>query len=575
MVEKQKHLYTLLKEIDTICKKNGIEYVLSGGTLLGAVRHRGFIPWDDDVDIMITRDNWEKLKEAAKTQLPPNRALVAAELDSNYTNGFPRYMDTSMTAIHKHQIPGRDKAGEVIDIFVLDPIPDDERNYRQYIEEIMMYTELVNDSLVYSERWEISPWKYIKYKITSLLLGKRYVLNKIEKKIFSYPEEQCHYYAHRWGGVPFRFEKRWFDSIKLVPFEDIMAMVPKATNEYLTWHYGDDWMFVPHITERESHVTVDSTENYETIQKEYLPRINRFRYEWNAFRRKIKRMMIAKREHLYNTYIVQMQAYNCKVICEKKISETGISSEHLTDMLSVSELVDLFQEYFAFQLRKETIGREDFINIYRFNNPVLVDLDPKLFYVAIYTLFYTNRIAMAKRLIDIWKQRHEVDERLAQIEDCIRIYWHAVNLFRDEDKPCEAEKLIDSILEIYPQNISFLKLKLQISSSTGSNEWKSILNHCLDMWPEDGEFIKYQADLVLENENILKAFPVYISAYNKTNNGLIQLQIEDIIKEHFQEILLGLKSNFNHEIAGKLQTVFNNQEKFLKQIQNFQIDQNG
>lgn len=573
MVEKQKRLHTLLKEIDTICKNNGIEYVLSGGTLLGAVRNRGFIPWDDDIDIMMTRDNWEKLKEAAKTQLPPNRALVASELDSNYTKSFPRYMDTTVTAIHKPQIPGRDKAGEIIDIFVLDPIPDDDNSYRRYVEEIMMYSDIVNDWMNFGGRWEVSPWKYIKYKLTSLLRGKKYALSKIEKKIFSYPEEQCHYYAMRWGGVPFRFEKRWFDSVKLAPFEDIMAMIPKATNEYLTWHYGDDWMFVPHVTERGSHASVDSTEvDYRTIQREYLPRINIFRYEWGAFRRKIKGMMIAKRDHSYNTYLMEMQAYNHKTKCEQKLLETGVYPGEFTNALPVSALADLFEEYFAFQFNRETIGREDDLKIYRFNNPVLVDLEPDFFYAAVYTLFHTQGIAKAKRLIDIWKQHHEVDERLAQIENSIQIYREAMNLFIDEDNPYEAEKLVNSLLDIFPHNISLLKLKLQLCAVTGNDELKKILENCQEMWPEDGEFIKYQADLVLQNKNMQEAFPLYISAYSNTNNGMIHLQIAELMKDYFQEILLALKGNFNNEIAEKLQEIFYNQEDILEQIYHLQIE---
>ena len=61
MIEMQVGLLTLLKEFDAICRKHDITYYLEGGSLLGAVRHKGFLPWDDDVDLSMTRDNFQKL----------------------------------------------------------------------------------------------------------------------------------------------------------------------------------------------------------------------------------------------------------------------------------------------------------------------------------------------------------------------------------------------------------------------------------------------------------------------------------------------------------------------------------
>ena len=66
MKDVQKKLYDLLKKFDKICKDNDVEYYLAGGSALGAVRHKGFLPWDDDVDLFITRNNYIKLKRLKK-----------------------------------------------------------------------------------------------------------------------------------------------------------------------------------------------------------------------------------------------------------------------------------------------------------------------------------------------------------------------------------------------------------------------------------------------------------------------------------------------------------------------------
>ena len=73
MTEKQKYLLKLFREVDEICREHNLRYVLAGGSLIGALRHEGFVPWDDDVDLYMPRSDWEKFIEICKTELPPNR----------------------------------------------------------------------------------------------------------------------------------------------------------------------------------------------------------------------------------------------------------------------------------------------------------------------------------------------------------------------------------------------------------------------------------------------------------------------------------------------------------------------
>ena len=104
MTEKQEHLLQLFRELDEICKKNNLRYVMAGGTAIGVVRNEGFIPWDDDVDIYMPRDDWNKLVEISGSVLPEHRALQCVDVDRSYTNTFPRYVATDSCALHKHQI---------------------------------------------------------------------------------------------------------------------------------------------------------------------------------------------------------------------------------------------------------------------------------------------------------------------------------------------------------------------------------------------------------------------------------------------------------------------------------------
>ena len=115
----------LIKEIDRICRKNKIQYTLDGGTLLGAVRHGGFIPWDDDADIAFKRTEYEKFFEACKKDLNTNKFFLQEHrTDSEYPWGYSklRMNGTKLVQIGQEHLKFND--GIFIDLFIYDNVPD-------------------------------------------------------------------------------------------------------------------------------------------------------------------------------------------------------------------------------------------------------------------------------------------------------------------------------------------------------------------------------------------------------------------------------------------------------------------
>ena len=117
MTEEQSQMFRLLRTFSEICEENGLRYFVVGGTLIGAVRHRGFIPWDDDIDVSMPLDDFRKFTELAR-ELPGSFALQSEETDPRYPFVFAKLCDTQYaydTGYDNHPM------GVYIDIFPLIP----------------------------------------------------------------------------------------------------------------------------------------------------------------------------------------------------------------------------------------------------------------------------------------------------------------------------------------------------------------------------------------------------------------------------------------------------------------------
>ena len=130
MDHRQETIFNLLQEFDEISKKYGIDYFIAAGTALGAIRHRGFLPWDDDMDIYLTRDNWNKLKglvENDEIETPENRIFVFNENTKYYRNNIPSYVNQDTSALFMSQALNGKSLGQHLEFLILDPMPVGEK----------------------------------------------------------------------------------------------------------------------------------------------------------------------------------------------------------------------------------------------------------------------------------------------------------------------------------------------------------------------------------------------------------------------------------------------------------------
>ena len=239
----------LLAEFQRVANKHNITYIASGGTMLGAVRHQGFIPWDDDMDIMMLRKDYNKLISVADEFKYPY-FLQSNRNDKGYFRCFLRLRNSLTTGIQNVERDCHFKynQGIFIDIFPMDNIVDD---VKLFIQQQLRAKILLKKARYYSSLQS----RYYKDKsivkqmqrnlLRSFVLGE----DKDEKYLFEYENEVQRYNDRETEKVSllsFQFDYRIHD-IKLkdiyetkdMDFEFLKIPVPKDYDNLLTWKYGD------------------------------------------------------------------------------------------------------------------------------------------------------------------------------------------------------------------------------------------------------------------------------------------------------------------------------------------------
>ncbi len=536
MTEQQANMFKLFKEIDAVCKRNNIEYTLAGGSAIGPVRHHGFIPWDDDMDIFMTRDNWLKFVEASKTDFPEGRCLLAHELDHNYTNMFGRYCDTTATAIHRHAIYSTEPSGEIIDIFMLDPVVTEESKLKEYVETVVLYSELVNKTApLYGYRFNIKAGKYLRYWFLSKIIGRDRVLDKLQKIMFKYSEEECDAYAMRWGGCPFIFPKEWFEKKRTCFMEDGEYSIIYMNNAFLTWHYGDDWIYIPPCNERKSHDTVSRLDmGSDEFRKEYNVFVrSKSKRGWldllGAYRKAYYMRTASKREKAAMG-ILKDKAKLVSLDLNKRLETLDTDVTALVKERRFDELMEVLGAYMRFQLSRECIGSHEFGDMLRYMNPCYVTVSDEIVHALMMMLLYINKVGKANRLLDIRRKQPDYNAlKFADIERFIKEFRYSVNCY-DTGKCEEGYAVISELFKDYSDNPMLMKLMIRYAfyKNQGSKEEaKKLILEGQKLCPEDGEFLYYNIRYVKEEKNPDVLKEEFEKVKSMTNNGMVHLEIEE------------------------------------------------
>lgn len=261
----QLNLLEMLIEIDRICRKHHIKYSLDGGTLLGAVRHGGFIPWDDDIDVIMTREEYQKFYKVCKKDLDKSRFFLQEyRTDRYYRWGYEKLRRKDTEFIRLGQEHTKARTGLFVDIFVTDHVPDNVVLRRLhllacYIIRKLLYAEVgmkSADSLLL-RRW---------YRLLYQTIPRNTVFkwrNQIAKKCNKKKTELVRHMTFPYD-PPLRYGMpgRYFDEMQDMEFEGFTFRVFKEYDRYLTALYGD-YMSLPPKEKQKPHIYASKIRMFE------------------------------------------------------------------------------------------------------------------------------------------------------------------------------------------------------------------------------------------------------------------------------------------------------------------------
>ena len=261
MNDLQKCQLEIFKQTIKVLDENNLQYYMIGGTLLGAVRHGGFIPWDDDIDIGMPRADYEKFAKIANQILPEDLFYQDKLTDKEYPYNFAKIRKNDTLFKQKHLARFNIHHGVFIDIFPLDGCANDEKTQKRHAKKCIFinYISIV-DSLVDSETTQNFTKKLEIFVLKCLrkLIGKKRVDSILYKNMTKFDYNSANYIGNMLGVAREREimpKEYYFDNsnkYKLLQFEDTKCKCPVNPEACLTKQYGD-FMQLPPEEKRVSH----------------------------------------------------------------------------------------------------------------------------------------------------------------------------------------------------------------------------------------------------------------------------------------------------------------------------------
>ena len=511
----QAKLLELLVEFDRICQENDIKYVICGGNALGQERHGGFIPWDDDIDLFITRQEYIKLDHVMSELKLHDRAWVTKENSPLYYDPLARYVDLTTSNFVRGRLSDETPQGQMLELFILDSFPDDENERELFQKYLWLYCELLNPYYVIAGQqlssYIVDKDLYYEYKKRMQSEGKEKILCEIEDQFLTCHDENTELLCSRFGGKAALVRREWMNRIEYRPFENCRLPFFKENIEYLyEMEYGYNWNQLPKKNNQVAHEDV-------LIINESIP----YSEHWDHINQLIKK---------YGLHNIQLQ--NKDDTLDKRFALLSYQKDVAkAKNILLQEQADCFSKNdLEFSIEKLPYYSELFSSFFSafFHQAYTkwnykVQLEDHVFDAMCWTLIYRDNIDRSKQLIAQSENKNcqmfkEIVETIVQLK--IEKYKGNIEKVEELLKIMETRFLIDKQIEVERCFVWAKSRRERFNHNEILSFYQSLRNQ------KDLEIKKYIGDMFYNLGDVLEASRWY-KMVNKTNNGMIKKELID------------------------------------------------
>ncbi len=253
----------ILDDFMAICKRYQLEYFGFGGTGIGVLRHRGFIPWDDDIDVALTRKDYDKFIEVAQREYSHKYTILNAQTDPNYPLATTRWI-VNGTKFREYSMKDvKCDLGIFLDIYAFDNVPDDDKLMRKQAKEVWFWNKLMILRSVPFPVLGFHNWKaklihgicaVVHYAMKLCCISKKWLAKKMLQATTRYNHQDSKRLAYYCDTNPYTnmIEKIQLYPLQELEFEGRKMTFPKEMHDMLTILYGD-YMQLPPVEKRKNH----------------------------------------------------------------------------------------------------------------------------------------------------------------------------------------------------------------------------------------------------------------------------------------------------------------------------------